>query len=335
MERKLASIQRIANIKPIPNADAIEVATVLGWKCVVKKGDFSPGDLVVYIEYDSLLPEREEFEFMRPHKFRIKTVKLRKQISQGLCFPLSILPTDILGPSNTLSEGDDVSDLLGIVKYEPPLKGDPGVKKGNFPTFIKKTDETRIQAVPRLLERQAGRVLYVTEKLDGSSITIYVKDGKVGVCSRNMELKDVEGNKFWDTVKQYKLVEKLLAANKNVALQGELIGEGIQKNKYKLEGQEIRLFNAFGIDDYIRLDLSDLKSLAKYCGVETVPILEERFTLQHTVDELVEYSVGFSELCPGVQREGVVIRSNGETIDDELGDLSFKVINPKFLLKFE
>jgi len=138
--RKLASIQRIKNLEPIAGADAIEKATVLGWQLVVKKGEFAIGDLCVYCEIDSRLPDRPEFEFLKARGMRIRTVRLRGQISQGICFPLSILPvyTDV-------QEDTDVTELLDITKYEPPIPAQlAGVAKGLFPSFIPKTDETRV-----------------------------------------------------------------------------------------------------------------------------------------------------------------------------------------------
>lgn len=89
--RKLATIREIKDIQPIEGADRIEVATVDGWQVVIKKGEFKVGDKIIYIEIDSIVPEREEFEFLRDRKFRVRTIKLRKQISQGLIMPLSIL----------------------------------------------------------------------------------------------------------------------------------------------------------------------------------------------------------------------------------------------------
>lgn len=172
VERKLATIQKIKDIYPIDGADSIDRATILGWNLVVKKGEFKSGDWCVYCEVDSLLPIREEFEFLRKscynprtNRFRIKTAKLRGQISQGIAFPLSIL-----GDMNltTLKEGDDVTDLLNIIKYEPPIPSELGGDvKGSFPSFIPKTDEIRIQSVPSVLERHKGRRFVITEKVDG------------------------------------------------------------------------------------------------------------------------------------------------------------------------
>jgi RNA ligase (TIGR02306 family) len=198
--RKLASIQMVNAIEPIPNADAIEKIRVLGWWVVVKKGEHQPGDKIVYCEIDSLLPERPEFEFLRPSSFkpaqtdtttgdvilppgfRIKTVRLRGQVSQGICFPISILP-----PCAPTDAGADVTDLLGVLKWEPPLPvGMGGKVKGQFPGFLSKTDETRVQVLEPVLHRHRGKTFYVTEKLDGTSFTAFLRQGEFGICSRNL-----------------------------------------------------------------------------------------------------------------------------------------------------
>ena len=184
--RKLASIQKILSINPIPDADLIEVAQVLGWKVVVKKGEFNVGDNCVYCEIDSLMPEHPEFEFLRKSKFRIRTIKLKNQISQGICFPLSILSffgktttnqftgVELFIPDNDLEnpipiiEDNDLTSALGIEKYEPPIPAElEGEAKGGFPSFMIKTDEDRIQILPHILEQYAGEKFIATEKLDG------------------------------------------------------------------------------------------------------------------------------------------------------------------------
>jgi len=343
VDRKLASIQKILNLEPIEKADAIEKATVLGWSLVVKKGEFKVGDACVYVEVDSILPERPEFEFLRARHFRIKTVKLRGQVSQGIAFPLSILP------EGQYEEGLDVTDILGIKKYEPNIPAQlAGTVKGNFPDFIPKTDETRIQSVPKVLERHKDKEFYVTEKLDGTSLTVYIRDDErvngfeVGVCSRNTELKDTEGNAYWDLVKKLDLQNKLtfLASSSwthrmNIAIQGEMIGNGIQKNKYNLPDHQLFVFNIFDIDKHVYLDEVEMRYIAQELGLHVVPIIDRVFVLNHTVDQLVEYSKGISHLYKHVQREGVIFRPLREEKDEELGRLSFKVINPDFLLKYD
>ena len=158
IERKLASIQEIKEINPIPNADAIEVATILGWKVVIKKADnFKVGDKVVYFEVDSKLPAKPEYEFLANYGYRVKTQKFRGQVSQGLVLPMSILPDGVY------NVGDDVSKLLGVEKYEIPLPlSVAGDIMGTFPGFIEKTDETRIQILGDILPKYNGTKFYAS-----------------------------------------------------------------------------------------------------------------------------------------------------------------------------
>lgn len=180
--RKLASIQKITNLSPIEGADNIEVASVLGWKVVVKKGEFYVGELVVYCEIDSILPDWPEFKFLKPRGMRIKTIRLKGQISQGICFKLDIVSVfkaisyGVISINQKIEvihrEGYDVTQMLGIIKYEPPCihSNGPNKPKGNFPSFIPKTDEVRIQTIPEFLEIYKDEPCVVTEKLDGTSV---------------------------------------------------------------------------------------------------------------------------------------------------------------------
>jgi len=340
MERKLASIQKVLDVQPIPNADAIEVLTVLGWKVVAKKGEFKIGDLVVYFEVDSILKESPEVEFLRKSNFRIKTIKLRGQVSQGLCLPLSIL--DTLDHRLPPVEGDDFTERLGVQKYEVYVPAQlAGERKGNFPDFMHKTDEMRIQAVPDIVTRYQGKSFYVTEKVDGSSMSVYFKDADFGVCSRNFDMKETETNSFWKTARVYDLENKLRAHGKNIALQGELVGPGVQGNKYKLDKLHFFIYNVFNIDTGLHLDYNDFVMFVKYLGLETVPLLcviELGNTFPEstkTVDDMVEFSKGKSVLNKDTHREGIVLRPTINCYDEELrGRLSFKCINPDFLLKY-
>ncbi len=328
--RQLASIQRIKALEPIENADAIVKATVLGWQLVVKKGEFEVGDLCVYCEIDSLMPDRPEFEFLRPRNMRIRTMRLRGQVSQGICFPLSILPENA---PNT--EGSDVTELLGITKYEPPMSANLlGQAKGFFPSFIPKTDETRVQNLQEILDKYAGTTCFVTEKLDGSSVTYFYRNGEFGVCSRNLELIEAEGNSYWDFARTHNIEEKLKALGKNYALQGEIIGEGIQGNKCKIRGQMVYFFNVFDIDAYAYLDFGAYKTFLAQLDLQSVPILETDYSLSNDIPTLVSKAVGKSVLKNDVHREGIVIRPLLELRDIE-GRVSFKSINPDFLLKFQ
>lgn len=337
MERKLASIQVIDNIQPIENADAIEVATVKGWKLVIKKGEFNVGDMAIYCEIDSFLPIKEEFEFLRKSSFkkmgelegfRLKTIKLRGQVSQGLLLPITTLKDKIYPDQyKALQVGDDVSEALGIFKYEPPIPAElSGVMKGSFPNFIQKTDEERVQNLTDVYENFKKSKFTITEKLDGSSATYYFNNGTFGVCSRNIELLENDGNSFWKLARQLQLEEKMKELNKNICLQGELVGEGIQSNPYKLKGQHVKFFTGFDIDEQRRLTTPEFSEVMAHFNLDFVPLISIDFNLPETIDELLIYAEGKSALNPNTEREGIVLRNSQQTI-------SFKVISNKFLLK--
>ena len=326
--RHLATIQRIKALEPIEGADAILKATVLGWQLVVKKGEFAVGDLCVYCEIDSLMPERPEFEFLQARGMRVRTIRLRGQVSQGICFPLSILPQ-----GTEITEGADVTDTLGIIKYEAPIPASlAGVAKGGFPSFIPKTDETRIQVLQELLDKYQGEPCFITEKLDGSSVTYYLRAGEFGVCSRNLELLETPDNTLWKVARELDIENKLRATGQNLALQGELIGEGVQGNKYRLRGQQVFFFNVFNIDQYRYLDFAEWLRFTKELDLSPVPVLHDQFPLPNSIPELVQLSAGRSTLFD-VHREGIVIRPLTER-QDMIGRVSFKAISPDFLLKF-
>lgn len=341
--RKLASIQKILDIQPIAGADAIEVATVLGWKVVVgKKDNFKVGDLIVYCEIDSILPDKPEYEFLRAKHFRIKTIKLRGQISQGIVFPLTVLPQHLQEQFANCTETDkllgiDVTETLGITKYEIYVPANlRGQIKGNFPSFLHKTDETRIQAAPDVLTRHNGKRFFVTEKVDGTSFTAYLRNGEFGICSRNLELKLEDDTIYCRMAKELNLSERLARVGKNIAIQGELIGQGIQKNKYGLSNVQLKLFNVFDIDLGRYAAQDEFLKTAALLELETVPNVLTLELDNTTVDALVELSKGFSLLNPKTPREGLVFRPEIETYDPDLkGRLSFKVINPEFLLKYD
>ena len=346
MERKLSTIRKIKEIKPIEGADAIELAIVDGWQVVVAKNvGHKAGDPVVYCEIDSFLPIREEFEFLRKSSykkmgdqegFRLKTIKLRGQISQGLILPIDILPIRQFATVGNLPLGADVTEMLGIVKYEPPIPAQlAGKVKGSFPSFLRKTDEERIQNLEKEYREWAlssKHQFYATEKLDGSSFTCYIKEGVFGVCSRNMDLLETEDNTFWVVARKLDLENKLRSFGKNICFQGEMVGSGIQGNHYNMKEQTVFFYNIFLIDEMeyfkfplFRKTLMDLELLS-------VPVLEIPFnfpadpeTSLPTVPALLKAAEGKSILNDKVEREGLVIRSMDRTI-------SFKAISNKFLL---
>ncbi len=355
--RKLATIEKIAEINSIPDADQIERVTIRGWNVVCKKNEFKVGDLVIYCEIDSLMPERPEFEFLRPKGFRIRTIKLRGQCSQGIIFPLEILksvgkitsgselPISIfistLDPKNAVPivEGTDVTNVLGITKYEPPIPAElSGIVKGNFPSHSIRTDEERIQNLLDHYEEYRNNKWICSEKLNGSSGTFFIFNNEFGIASRNLELKESENNSFWKVAKRLKLEEKMrIFMEKNsltaLTIQGELIGEGIQKNNYKLKGQDIRFFRAFDPIKYQFFPYEYFLNMMEDMGLQTVPIIDTDFTLPERYENLISYADGQSKLVETL-REGIVFVAKNPSYNDN-GRLSFKVISNKFLLKHE
>ena len=342
--RKLASIQRIADVQPIPDADKVDCVTVLGWKCVVKKGEFKVGDLVVYVEADSMLPFNPWTGEDLPDKpLRLKTVRMKKQISQGLVLSPSLLPRTI--PQELLAEGVDVSDTLGITKYEPPPlpAALAGLAKGLFPSFLVKTDETRIQAYPAVIDRWRTTPFAVTEKLDGSSTSYYWRDllgdgaYAFGACSRNLDLQP--GNSAqWTVAAKIGLQEALtktqVDTGRSYAVQGELAGPNIQGNRLGLPEVSFFAFNVFDIGDKQFLSHDSFMEWCAKFNLPTVPVINGNFSLGgHSVDTLVKFVTMKSKLNPNAWIEGGVFRPLVEQRDPDLGRLSFKVINPEFLLK--
>lgn len=330
MERKLASIRKISKVEKHPNADSLDICTIDAWKVVTKLGEFKENDICVYFEIDSFLPIKPEFEFLHKSSYkkmsdgkegyRLRTVRLRQQISQGL-----ILSTYVL-PNGTYGVGEDVSELLEVIKWEPPIPAElAGKVKGMFPSFIPKTDEERIENLATDYDSFKNEIFYVTEKLDGSSATYYYKDGVFGVCSRNLDLLETEENTFWKVARKLDIENKLKSLEYNVSIQGELCGEGIQNNPYKLKGQTVYFFNVFDIDKYEYFELTNFITIISQLELTTVPILDTKFVLPNTVEELIKYADGKSNLNPNADREGIVIRSSDRKI-------SFKSISQKFLL---
>lgn len=330
--RKLVSIRKISALDPIDGADRIEVATIDGWHVVVNKGIHNVGETIVYFEIDSLLPIREEFEFLRKSSykklsdiegFRLKTIRLRGQISQGLVLPISILPN---GDYNI---DDDVTELLSVVKYEAPIPNNLcGVVKGNFPSFIKKTDEERVQNFAREWNTFRKFRYFVTEKLDGTSFTCYLRDGDFGVCTRNLDVLRDENQTHWKITIENKIEENLNSLGRNLAIQGEIIGEGIQKNPYGLKGHKLFVFNIFDIDKFEYLGKIEKMKIIDILGLEGVPVIWNNRELPDTIDDTLALADGKSIINDKVDREGfvwVAIDSNER--------ISFKTISNTFLLK--
>jgi RNA ligase (TIGR02306 family) len=341
--RNLASIQEITRIKEIPGADSIELVVIKGWQCVSKKGEFNQGDRCVYFEVDSYLPvDDNRFEFLRHTSYRnnefmgeglrIKTMTMRGELSQGLALPLDLFPeitvTDI---------GKDVTDTLKVRKWELPEQvSSSGVEIGEKPFGIPTTDETRLQSMPEFLEAFHGQPYYITTKMDGTSCTIYVKDGKVGVCGRNKEYREDPATcSMWAWVERHGLKEKLLALGESLAIQGEFCGEGIQKNPIKLKEAELYVFDVLYLHEdrpCKKLGLAGLERYCKVLGLTMVPIEEIGNNFEYEMDGLLEKARG--RYPGGAHKEGIVVRTQDFQHNHGLKHkMSFKVINNDFLKK--
>ncbi len=353
-ERKLVTIQKIEEVQPIEGADKIEKVRVQGWWVVSNKGEFKEGDLCVFYEIDSLLPDIEMYAFLKRGStlkrmlvdgevkvgIRLKSIKLKGQISQGLVLPISHFFKNENGHIDDSFSmnvvGTDVTEELGVIKFEPPLPAElAGKVKGFFPGFIPKTDEERVQNLGDMIQRHQGILLYVTEKLDGASATYYKKDGIFGVCSRNLELLETEGNTIWAVARLLRLEERM---PDGYAIQGELIGEGIQSNPLKIKGQEFYAFNVYEISIGKYLDFSDLHNFLRIKGIKMVPIISDIFRLMHTVEELIRMADNPSLINPLALREGIVFRPLTEMrtmMNGVEGRLSFKSISNDYLLTHE
>lgn len=346
--RTLATIQNIINLQSICNADQIEVASVMGWHVVVKKGDYQIGDKIIYLEIDSWVPnaiapflsknEPKEFEGIKGE--RLKTIKLRGQISQGLVLPLNTLKHESINTNiafENLCIGEDVTDLLGIKKWEAPIPANlSGLIKGSWPGFLQKTDEERIQSMPELLLLVNDINFIAHEKLDGSSMTVYYNEGDFCVCSRNLNLKETEGNAFWQVANNYSLREKMTQFGENIAIQGELVGPSVQGNKYNLQKLDFYVFNVFDINTGKYLDTHCAKEIVTgiQFGLKWVPFVTKiQINDYTTVEYLLHLAEGPSLLNPNQEREGLVWRPLNEIEFLRYGRVSFKTISNKFLLK--
>lgn len=345
--RKLASIQKIKSIEPIENADAIEKATILGWNVVVKKGEFKPGDFCVYFEIDSLLPDEPLYEFLkktswnsRYNKIRLKSIRLRGVVSQGLAIPLSSFDINW----STYNEGDDLTDLLKIEKYEPIIPASLGGDVNKFTWPISKTDEERVQSNPDFyFEAMKGKQYYATIKLDGTSASYILCKSDEGeiefhVCSRNYSLKYKEDNTLWQIAVKYNIERKLkdyfLHTGDMLAIQGEVCGPGIQKNRLNLSEHQLFVFNVIDVETGRKIPFESMGIMGNVFGLKTVPILEQGSEFPYkTVKELLNLAKGkykehIDTAIASQDREGIVIRTNDQSV-------SFKIINNDFLLKNE
>lgn len=332
--RKLATVATVLELSPITWADTIEFAQIRGWKVVVRKNEFKVGDKCIYLEIGSVCPDgvqeelreemktltkrlskhpseknilserieeisktntRPEFEFLRQKKFLIKTSKIRGCVSQGIVFPLDIL-TNVGVDLNTfeLTDGMDLTDLLGITQYiEPEPANLGGDAKGGFPHNQLSSDEERLENLNEVYQTLKNYRYVVTEKLEGSSGTFFLSNGEFGVCSRSNNLKESETNTFWKVARKLNIEEKMRKYGEehgitNFNIQGEVLGEGVQSNIYKLRGHTVRLYAAFNIDTQSYFEYEQFLQMIEEMGLETVPVISTDFELPETTDQLFE-----------------------------------------------
>lgn len=358
MTRKLVTIKTITDIQPIPDADAIEVATVdHGWKVVVKKEDnYQINDKVLYLEVDSWVPHKiapflsrgqEPREYNGVKGERLRSIRLKKQISQGLILkfgkqnPAHSSPwrmddgvvtfsSNIINDDLTFIHSDTeehLAEVLNVQKWEAPVPAQlRGNVKGNFPSWIPKTDEPRIQNMFEELGELQQYEYEVTEKLEGTSATFYSFNGTFGVCSRNWDLYESEENTYWQMAKKYNLKNLFEKVNKNIAIQAEIVGPGIQKNYYKLKEHQVFVFNIYDIDSSRYFTPKDRKKFCELYDLSHVPNLGKMSIKNKNISDLIVMSDGISQLNDNVYREGIVFKSICSANH-------FKSISNQFLLK--
>ena len=383
MERKLAHIEKIEWVRPIEGADRIVTYGILGWEVVDQKDKYKVGDKVIYCEIDSVLPDKPEYEFLRDRKFRVKTIKLKGQISQGLILPMSTLHGNYRR-NDEYAVGQDVTTQLQITKYLSPTEREEleqqerklandrnkfkkfmmryswfrrlflsRKQKQGFPYWVSKTDEERIQNLhwEEFYEQFKDKEVYVTEKIDGCSGTftgkvvprfsgllskLPFKKYQFVVCSRNLTTND-KFSIWWKIAKKYNL-EQILKENPTLTIQGECLDTKVQGNKYNVKDEQFYVFNIIDHEKNYHYNFGEILIFCGKYNLQHVPLLYHKnlktyypklSELGSTVQELVEFSKGKSTLAD-IPREGIVVRciENGQKL------LSFKVINPDFLLKY-
>lgn len=350
--RKLASIRKIDEIRPIVGADAIECAVLGGWTVVIKRGEYNVGDLAIYCEVDSFIPSKvapfltkngsEPREYNGVTGERLRSVRLRGQLSQGLLLPLLknatgfsyVYPYAAMQLSNgniaCVKEDDDVTELLGIQKWEPPIPAClAGQVEGPWPSLVQKTDQERVQNLRNEWEVLTSYTYEVTEKLEGSSMTAGIVNDNFVVCSRNLNLRETRENSLWQQARRYQIEDKLreLGLN-NIVVQGEIIGEGIQGNYYNIKGQDFYVFDILDLSTGKYLLPADRRALTEKLGLKHVPVIEEtRMILgSNGIELLLLEADGYSRLNLQKLREGLVFKR----VD---GPEHFKAVSNKYLLK--
>jgi len=340
-ERRLASVQQIKKLEPIPDADQIVKLTVGGWPVVSQKdNNWAVNDFCVFFEIDSFIDVTDSrFEFLAERGLKtnsageqghvLRTIRLKKTYSQGLILPLKLFPE--ITP-DLIFEGSDVTELLKIEKWEPPIPAQlSGSVEGSFPTFfMKKTDAERVQNLGSIFPLEVTAAI-ATEKIDGTSASYGLDStGKFWVCSRNLALKETEGNLYWKIARELEIEEFLRSFSDEfreqaVVLQGEIFGEGIQNNPLGVKGQKFSAFN-------LQFGYNTVNSAVLGMDHQTIPGIQvpiyKDLELPDSPDEAIEQVEGIKSLIsPQRQAEGIVWWLYGHEYRN------FKAINNKFLLK--
>lgn len=357
--RMMAWIAKINRVEKHLGADSLDICTVGGWQCVTRIGDFKEGDLAVYGSIDSWIPNeifpalskgKEPSEYNGVKGERLRSVRLRGQLSQGLLLSIDSIEKEItLGECKYAfrdvmwKEGEDVTELLGIQKWERPISPQiAGLARGNFPSEVPKTDQERIQNLGRNLEQWCAdkEEWEVTEKLDGSSCTFYLdKENVFHVCSRNLDLKFDENNAFWQMAIKYDVENKMRNYGLvGFAFQGELIGNKVNGNIYKMSDIDFYVFDVFSAATPTTpgtyLSAPNRINLCARFGLKHVPVIfpvyfEMCANNCTTIDSLLQMAEGKSIINPQVNREGLVFKNIKDL------NVSFKAISNAWLLKNE
>lgn len=342
--RKLVTVRNVSSILPIPDADNIERAAVDGWKCVVMKGEFQPGDQCLYLEIDSFLPRGDpRYEFLMEGKIewnghtgvRIRTREFRKQVSQGLALPLEQFP-EVLEMIEGLDEkairAIDFTEVVGVLKWEALVPGELfNEVQGGMPSFLPETGADRIQNMPELIAENPEEEFEESIKIDGFSMSVFHHKGQAGICGRSWWFKDEVENEYTRTAERQGLLAALKKHPLSLGLQGELIGPGIRGNKERLTEKEFRVFRIWDIANSCRFSPADRDRIVQELCDLGANVLTTKFTgifkLSElgSVDNMLARADGPS-LNPEVNREGLFYNS----VD---GRGSFKVINNRYLLK--
>ena len=327
MAENLAYTGRIIETRAIEGADRIHLVTAIcgrggKWRGVTPK-DIGTGERVAVFLHDAILPEKPEYEFMRPRKFRVSQARFKGAPSECLILPYS-------GDKDV---GEDITEEMGVERYEKPVDfGNPLLPAGNFPSFLRRTDEVLAQKVPWMLEWMQGKCVCITVKLDGTSITVFRRDGRLGVCSRNLELKEAD-NPYWNTVRRMEFDTLLMGFDtlfdeENFAIQGELCGPGIQKNPLGLAEHRIFAFDIYDIENCAYIN----PEFHRTCFfVNPVPCVGVFDPFNMSLDRLQELA-SQQKYPNGKPAEGIVVRALDEPwcVDPNTGErmrASLKVLN--------